>query len=128
MIKDNQKYFNGLHVFLDALAIAGSYILAWYLKFEGPFVTEGAGALPMSFYLSALYFLVPGYLVLYYWFKLYTPKRSQTLEKEILDIIKVNSVGVAFFLMAITAFKLGDGNFSRIVIGYYLFYFILLML
>ena len=122
MIKDNQKYFNGLHVFLDALAIAGSYILAWYLKFEGPFVTEGAGALPMSFYLSALYFLVPGYLILYYWFKLYTPKRSQTLEKEILDIIRVNTIGVAFFLMAITAFKLGDGNFSRILIG--LFYII----
>ena len=122
MIKDNQKYFNGLHVFLDGLAVAGAYILAWYLKFEGPFVTEGAGALPMSFYMSALYFLVPGYLILYYWFKLYTPKRSQTLEKEILDIIKVNTVGVAFFLMAITAFKLGDGNFSRILIG--LFYII----
>ena len=122
MIKDNQKYFNGLHIFLDALAVAGAYILAWYLKFEGPFVTEGAGALPMSFYLSALYFLVPGYLILYYWFKLYTPKRSQTLEKEILDIIKVNTIGVAFFLMAITAFKLGDGNFSRILIG--LFYVI----
>ena len=116
MIKDNQKYFNGLHVFLDALAIAGSYILAWFLKFEGPFVTEGAGALPMSFYLSALYFLVPGYLGLYYWFKLYTPKRSQTLEKEILDIIKVNSIGVAFFLMAITAFKIGDGDFSRVLL------------
>lgn len=116
MIKDNQKYFNGLHVFLDALAIAGSYILAWYLKFEGPFMTEGAGALPMGFYFSALYFLVPGYLILYYWFKLYTPKRSQTLEKEILDIIKVNSIGVAFFLMAITAFKLGDGDFSRVLL------------
>ena len=122
MIKDNQKYFNGLHVLLDALAIGGSYLLAWYLKFEGPFVTEGAGALTMSFYLRALYFLVPGYLILYYWFKLYTPKRSQTLEKEILDIIKVNTIGVAFFLMAITAFKLGDGNFSRILIG--LFYII----
>ena len=122
MIKDNQKYFNGLHVLLDALAIAGSYILAWYLKFEGPFVTEGAGALTMGLYFSVLYFLVPGYLILYYWFKLYTPKRSQTLEKEILDIIKVNTVGVAFFLMAITAFKLGDGNFSRILIG--LFYII----
>ena len=122
MIKDNQKYFNGLHVLLDALAIAGSYLLAWYLKFEGPFVTEGAGALTMSFYFGALYFLVPGYLILYYWFKLYTPKRSQTLEKEILDIIKVNTIGVALFLMAITAFKLGDGNFSRILIG--LFYII----
>ena len=122
MIKDNQKYFNGLHVFLDALAIAGAYILAWYLKFEGPFVTEGAGALPMGFYFNALYFLVPGYLILYYWFKLYTPKRSQTLEKEILDIIKVNSIGVAFFLMAITAFKLGDGDFSRVLL--FLFYVI----
>ena len=122
MIKDNQKYFNGLHVLLDALAIAGSYILAWYLKFEGPFVTEGAGALSMSFYLGALYFLVPGYLILYYWFKLYTPKRVQTLEKEILDIIKVNSIGVAFFLMAITAFKIGNGNFSRVLI--FLFYII----
>ena len=122
MIKDNQKYFNGLHVLLDALAIAGSYILAWYLKFEGPFVTEGAGALAMSFYMSALYFLVPGYLILYYWFKLYTPKRSQTLEKEIIDIVKVNSVGVAFFLMAITAFKIGNGNFSRVML--FLFYVI----
>lgn len=122
MIKDNQKYFNGLHVLLDALAIAGSYILAWYLKFEGPFVTEGAGALSMSFYFGALYFLVPGYLILYYWFKLYTPKRVQTLEKEILDIIKVNSIGVAFFLMAITAFKIGNGNFSRVLI--FLFYII----
>ena len=122
MIKDNQKYFNGLHVFLDALAIAGSYILAWYLKFEGPFVTEGAGALSMGFYFGALYFLVPGYLILYYWFKLYTPKRIQTLEREILDIIKVNSVGVAFFLMAITAFKIGDGDFSRVLL--LLFYII----
>ena len=122
MIKDNQKYFNGLHVLLDALAIAGSYILAWYLKFEGPFVTEGAGALSMDFYFKALYFLVPGYLILYYWFKLYTPKRIHTLEREMLDIIKVNSVGVAFFLMAITAFKLGDGNFSRVLI--FLFFII----
>ena len=122
MIKDNQKYFNGLHVLLDALAIAGSYIFAWYLKFKGPFVTEGAGALTMGYYFGVLYFLVPGYLILYYWFKLYTPKRSQTLEREMLDIIKVNSIGVAFFLMAITAFKMGDGNFSRVLI--FLFYII----
>ena len=31
MIKDNQQYFNRLHVVIDALVIAGSYILAWYL-------------------------------------------------------------------------------------------------
>ena len=114
MIKDNQKYFNGLHVLIDALAIAGSYLLAWYLKFEGPFLDEGAGALGQSFYFSALYFLVPGYLVLYYSFKLYTPKRAQTLEKEILDIIKVNSFGAAAILMCIAAFKIT--HFSRALI------------
>ena len=68
MIKDNQKYFNGLHVLIDALAIAGAYLLAWYLKFEGPFMEEGVGDLEQGFYYSALYFLVPGYLVLYYSF------------------------------------------------------------
>ena len=31
MIKDNQQYFNRLHVVVDAFVIAGSYILAWYL-------------------------------------------------------------------------------------------------
>lgn len=114
MIKDNQKYFNGLHVLIDALAVAGSYLLAWYLKFEGPFMEEGVGALEQGFYYSALYFLVPGYLILYYSFKLYTPKRAQTLEKEILDIIKVNSIGAAGILMSIAAFKIAD--FSRALI------------
>lgn len=37
MIKDNQKYFNRLHILIDALIIVLSYALAWYLKFAGPF-------------------------------------------------------------------------------------------
>ena len=115
MIKDNQKYFNRLHVLLDALAIAGSYIFSWYLKFEGPFLDEKVGALPMSFYFSVLYFLVPGYIGLYYWYKLYTPKRSQTLEKEIKDILKVNLIGVCGILICLSAFKIED--FSRGLIG-----------
>ena len=61
MIKDNQKYFNRLHVLLDAVVVAAAYFLSWYLKFEGPFKDEGVGAYTMEFYLSALYFVVPGY-------------------------------------------------------------------
>jgi Undecaprenyl-phosphate glucose phosphotransferase len=111
MIKDNQKYFNRLHVLLDALATAGSYMLAWYLKFEGPFADDSAGALSMGFYFSALYFIVPGFLCLYYGYKLYAPKRAQSLEQEILDIIKANLTGVAGIMICITAFKIA--NFSR---------------
>ena len=68
MIKDNQRYFNRLHLLVDAVIVAVSYLLAWYIKFATIFAdTEpGAGALDMRTYFSALYFLVPGYVFLYY--------------------------------------------------------------
>ena len=66
MIKDNQKYFNRLHVIIDALVIVGSYMLSWYLKFEGPFADKTKGAHSMGFYFAALYFVVPVYIIFYY--------------------------------------------------------------
>ena len=111
MIKDNQKYFNQLHIVIDGLVVAGSYLLAWFLKFEG-FLSEGATlAHTPAFYFSALYFLVPGYLIIYYMNKMYVPKRSQRLETEFTAVIRANIIGVAAFMIAITLFKVGD--FSR---------------
>lgn len=98
MIKDNQRYFNRLHVVVDALVTAGSYLLAWWLMFGSRFADKSIGVLDMGIYFSALYFVIPGYLILYYWFKLYTPKRVQRTENEILNIIKANVVGVTLFL------------------------------
>ena len=46
MIKNNQKYLNGLHVVIDALIIAGSYILAWWLKFKTPVGNVKPGVRP----------------------------------------------------------------------------------
>ena len=98
MIKDNQKYLNRLHVVLDALVVAGSYILAWWLMFESSFANKSIGVLPMGIYFSALYFIVPGYLVLYYTFRLYTPKRVQRAEDDILNIVRANVVGITLIL------------------------------
>ena len=100
MIKDNQQYFNRLHVIVDALVIAGSYILAWYLWIGRNRTGTGAavGVLDMGIYFSALYFVVPGYLILYYWFQLYSPKRDQRSETEILNVFKANVVGMTVFL------------------------------
>lgn len=98
MIKDNQKYFNRLHVVLDALVIAVSYLLAWWLYFESRFADKSIGKLEMGVYFSALYFLVPGYLILYYWFRMYTPKRVQRTEDEILNVFKANIVGYILVL------------------------------
>lgn len=115
MIKDNQKYFNRMHVLLDAIIVAGAYILSWFLKFEGPFANESAGAYTMEFYFAALYFVVPGYIILYYMNRMYAPRRTQRLETEITQILTANVMGAVAFLVCIATFKLKD--FSRGLVG-----------
>ena len=67
MIKDNQRYLNRLHVVVDAVVTGASYLLAWWLMFGSRFADKEIGVLDMGIYFSALYFVVPGYLILYYW-------------------------------------------------------------
>ena len=64
LIKENQKYFNRLHILIDALVVSGSYFLAFYFKFESGFA-NGILALSKARYFQALLFIVPSYLILY---------------------------------------------------------------
>lgn len=120
MIKDNQKVFNRLHILLDALIIAGAYMLAWYLKFASPFsdIDENVGVLSMSKYFSMLYIVIPLYLILYYEFSLYTPKRATTHKYEVVNIFQANSVGIVILMAAWYMIK--QDHFSRTMMG--LFY------
>ncbi len=113
MIKDNQKYFNRLQILLDAVIIAISYILAWFLKFKGPFRTEDPNvlALSMGTYFRALYFIVPGYILLYSSNYLYAPKRTSVRRYEFLEIVKANMIGLVAFIVALYAIK--QIHFSR---------------
>ncbi|NBJ92281.1 undecaprenyl-phosphate glucose phosphotransferase [Parablautia muri] len=117
MIKDNQKYFNRLHLLVDAAVVAVSYLLAWYIKFCTVFAdTEpGAGALDMRTYFSFLYFVVPEYIVLYYFFNMYAPKRATRRKYEIEAILKANTVGIVFFIVVLYVIKQPD--FSRFMMG-----------
>lgn len=120
MIKDNQKYFNRLHLLIDAAVIAISYSLAWLIKFATPLsdTEPGVTALSVETYFSALYFIVPGYVLLYYVFNMYTPKRATRRKYEIAGIIKANTVGTMLFMVVLYAFKIE--HFSRLLVG--LFY------
>lgn len=120
MIKDNQKYFNRLHVLIDAIVIAASYILAWFLKFKsGLFPLEpGTGVLPMETYFSLLYGIVPMYLILYYICNLYTPKRASGRKVELYNIIKANSAGIGIILGGLYLLDQKDFSRSMLVIFY----------
>lgn len=106
MIKSNQKYFNRLHVLLDAIIIALSYGAAWQIKFWDDGVT-----MMNRMYVEGLVCIIPGYLILYYFFNVYSPKRVQTVKEETGNIVKSNTVGLVIFILAL--YMLHQDHFSR---------------
>ena len=119
MIKDNQKFFNRLHVVLDAVTIAVSYMLAWYLRFASSFsnIDESVGVLPTRTYFEMLLVIVPGFLILYYNFNLYTPKRATVHKYEILNIFQANTVGLVLLMAG--WYLVAQIHFSRAMMGYF---------
>ncbi len=117
MIKNNQKYLNGLHVVIDAIIIAGSYILAWWLKFETPVggVKPGDFYLPMETYFSAIPYIVAAYLIIYQCCKLYTAKRGSGPGGELMRIIEANVIGAVG--MTSVLFVIWQQHFSRSMIA-----------
>ena len=64
MIKDNQKNFSRLHVLIDAVVIAVSYICAWAIRFVGPFSASAVRSRSFEQYMILLVFMIPLYLIL----------------------------------------------------------------
>lgn len=116
MIKDNQKVFNRLHVAMDALIVAVSYMLAYFIKFYIMKSGPEAGDLLIGDYFFMLIFLVPGYMLLYYWCNVYSPKRTVRRRHEIYGILKANTIGLALFII-ILYLIMREINFSRTVMG-----------
>ena len=113
MIKDNQKHFNRLQVLIDALVIVFSYVIAWAIQFR-LIVPQERGRLPVQTYMSALLFVVPGFLLLYYALNLYTPKRVQGRRLEAGNVFVANILGLLGFIFALYLIK--ENNFSRSMI------------
>lgn len=113
MIKDNQKYFNRLHVWLDVLVTIVSYITAWWLRLV-VFSAEGVGVLSRETYFGALIMIVPMYMIMYSSLNMYKSKRYSSAFREVLDIIRANTIGVILFFVAL--YIINEPNFSRSMI------------
>ncbi len=69
----------------------------------------------MGVYFSALYFLVPCYLLLYNMVQLYTSRRALKLWDEFVDIVQANIMGVIGFLVVL--YIVNQPDFSRSMIA-----------
>lgn len=121
MIKDNQKVFNRLMVVIDAAITAASFMLAYFVKFyilnDGP----GVGVLPVWDYLTLLIFVLPLYMLFYYFCSVYAPKRTVRLRFEVYGIVKANTIGI-ISLIVVLYMIVRVFNFSRSVMAiFYIF-------
>ena len=105
MIRDNQRLLNILHVIMDAIIIAISFLLAYDLRFDdswSPLIRYGiipppvGYILPSDRYLNMLIFLVPCFIIIYRLVGLYDPKRTSSKRSELFALIKANLFGVIY--------------------------------
>ena len=114
LIQDNQKNFSRLQMLIDAFVIAGSYVIAWMIRFIGPFSYSAVRTLSFEQYMFALIFIIPGYLLLYQAFTLYEPMHMQGRRLVLANVIKANVLGL--LLIVFTLYMLEESDFSRLTV------------
>lgn len=124
MIKDNQKTFNRIHVLIDAFILVISYVLSYYLRFYSPLaklkvfrLEEATRFYNLERYAEVLMFLIPGYLIIYYYCNMYTPKRVRVNLAELGNIIKANFFGVVYFTSILYFFR--ESHISRLMVFFF---------
>ena len=114
LIKDNQKNFSRLHMLIDVFVIAASYALAWLIRFQGIFEHSAVQSKTVQEYMFMLIFIIPGYVLLYQAFDLYTPMRMQGRRLVLAGIVKANALGLLIIMFALYNFK--ELDYSRLTL------------
>jgi Undecaprenyl-phosphate glucose phosphotransferase len=108
-----------VHVVIDALVIALSYAFAWLIRFKTEIFALHEWHLPLKAYMGLLIYIIPGYLILYYAFELYTSKRIKGRRKEAWSVLEANVIGLMaiFFCFYLTK----QVDFSRGMMAIFFF-------
>lgn len=116
MIKENQRLFNIILILLDVLVVVLSLVCSFWLRFDTTLFGPIGGHLDFFSYLLFLVFaVIPTYLILYFAFGLYKPRRTyKNIFSEATQLIKVNIV--AFFALVSILFIINQPDFSRIML------------
>ena len=116
MIRENQRILNVSLVLLDVLVVSISLICSFWLRFKTTLFGPLGGHLGYQSYLIFLLLaVIPVYLILYFAFGLYKPRRTyKNIFSEATQIIKVNIV--AFFVLVSILFIINQPDFSRIML------------
>lgn len=116
MIRENQRALNVILVLVDLLVIAIAFWFSVLVRFETTlFGPLGWHIGYTTYFLFLLVAVFPVYMIMYFAFGLYKPRRTyKNIFSEATQIIKVNIV--AFFALISILFIINEPNFSRIML------------
>jgi Undecaprenyl-phosphate glucose phosphotransferase len=111
MLKQHSKFFEHLMLLGDLAVIAACWLLAYGVRFLGPWAAPGESAAPVEPYLLMLGPILLIWAAAFKVFDLYRPRRISTHSREVWDIAKASTAAV-LILMAVS-FLYRDFSFSR---------------
>ncbi len=113
MMRDRMKMLNAFHILRDTVIIIIAYLVAYYVRFYTPIFSEELGNFyPLKSYAELLVYLVPIYLLSYFFFRLYHPEPDELGRHQLLRIVISNMVGIILFIVFLYIQK--EYNISRI--------------
>ena len=87
---------------MDALVIFGTYWFAWYLRYRSPvFSVNSVEAVSFSEYMTALFFIIPLIIIMYWAAGLYRSNRMRGRRSEISNVFLVNIFGYLLVILAL---------------------------
>ena len=102
-------------VIIDVLVISLSLLCSIWLRFKSTLFAPGGHLGFYSYLLFLVFAVIPVYLILYFAFGLYKPRRTyKNIFSEATQLIKVNIV--AFFTLVSILFIINQPDFSRIML------------
>lgn len=128
MIRENQRLLNIMHIIVDAIIIAFSFLLAYQLRFDdtwSPLIKYHIINPPIGYYKALedyrnmLVLLIPCYIAIYYICGMYDPKRTSGRRSEFFSLIKASILGMAY-TVAILYFLLKEHDYARLFLGIFM--------
>lgn len=100
MNRTKLKIYTVLELLIDAALIPAAYMLSYWIQFE---VMGNKTWLRMTEYVWPLRYVIPGFILLYYFMGLYRPMTITGRVKEAIKVVKANVIGLLLFLAVLFA-------------------------
>lgn len=98
MIKENQKAINRIAMLIDCMTLVIAFLLSWYIRVASGLVELEEWHLSFKEFLIPFLIMIPVYLIIYNFKRLYNSERMIFVSNEIWNIIVSNVIGIIVFI------------------------------